>query len=302
MTGISVSRLVVSWVRAVLVVVALGPSIALAQTADTGTESASAGSGAKPEATVVADASASVSSRTATPDAFYVRAGVAFDWPQEARFTDEDCTSESPAALYGCGTGSDGVPFNTLGDFGTIAGFELGIGRVATPLLRLEAIVQYRPDASFEGRANFLEATRRQDVHTDVSSLSALVAAYADLPELGVPRLGPFSPFAGAGIGLSRIEVDETRMEFPRTMTIVPGGTRTNLAWMVTAGVAVALSERMTLDIAWRYTDFGTVRTGRGQGFVVWRDGSREPLELDLAETRADLSSHGVVTSLRYVF
>ena len=291
MSAISVSRLVASWIRAALVAGTLGPSIALAQTAGAGTESASAESGAKPAAV-----------GTTTTDAYYVRAGVALDWPEEARFTDEDCASESPDALYGCGNGPDGVPYNTLGDFGTMAGFELGVGRVATPLLRLEAVVQYRPDASFEGRANYLEATRRQEVRTDVSSLIALVAAYADLPELGVPRFGPFSPFAGAGVGLSRLEVGETRMEFPRTTTIVPGGTRTNLAWMVTAGVAVALSERMTLDIAWRYTDFGTVRTDHGQGWVVWRDGSREPLELDLAETRADLSSHGVLASLRYAF
>ena len=290
MSEISVSRLVASWIRAALVAGTLGPSIALAQTAGAGTESASAESDAKPAA------------GTTTTDAYYVRAGVALDWPEEARFTDEDCSSESPAALYGCGNGPDGVPYNTLGDFGTMAGFELGVGRVATPLLRLEAVIQYRPDASFEGRANYLEATRRQEVRTDVSSLTTLVAAYADLPELGVPRFGPFSPFAGAGVGLSRLEVGETRMEFPRTTTIVPGGTRTNLAWMVTAGVAVALSERMTLDIAWRYTDFGTVRTDRGQGWVVWRDGSREPLELDLAETRADLSSHGVLASLRYAF
>ena len=290
MNGISMSRIVAPWVRVVLVAGALGPSIAPAQTVGTGTESASAESGAKPavEAT--------------TTDAFYVRVGVAFDWPEEARFTDEDCSSESPAALYGCGNGPDGVPYNTLGDFASIGGFELGVGRAATPLLRLEAVVQYRPDASFEGRANYLEATRRQEVHTDVSSLTSLVAAYADLPELGVPRFGPFSPFTGAGVGLSRLELGETRMEFPRTTTIVPGGTRTNLAWMVTAGVAVALSERMTLDIAWRYTDFGTVRTDRGQGWVVWRDGSREPRELDLAETRADLSSHGVLASLRYAF
>ena len=302
MSGISVSRLVASWIRAVLVAGALGPSIALAQTAGAGTESASAESGAKPVATVAAGDSASMLSPTGAADAYYVRVGVAFDWPEEARFTDEDCSSASPAALYGCGNGPDGVPYNTLGDFASIGGFELGVGRVATPLLRLEAVVQYRPDASFEGRANYLEATRRQEVRTDVSSLTALVAAYADLPELGVPRFGPFSPFAGAGVGLSRLELGETRMEFPRTTTIVPGGTRTNLAWMVTAGVAVALSERMTLDIAWRYTDFGTVRTDRGQGWVVWRDGSREPRELDLAETRADLSSHGVLASLRYAF
>ena len=61
-------------------------------------------------------------------------------------------------------------------------------------------------------------------------------------------------------------------------------------------------SERATLDVAWRYTDLGEVRTGRGAGRVVWRDGSRGPLPLDLAETRARLGSHGLRLSLHYGF
>ena len=69
-----------------------------------------------------------------------------------------------------------------------------------------------------------------------------------------------------------------------------------------TAGVAAGLDERVTLDLAWRYTDFGEVRTGQGAGRVVWRDGSREPLPLDLAPTRAKLAGHGVRLSLRYAF
>ena len=50
----------------------------------------------------------------------------------------------------------------------------------------------------------------------------------------------------------------------------------------------------MTLDLAWRYTDYGAVQTGKGGGRIVWRDGSRAPLELDLAPTKADLASHGL--------
>ena len=92
------------------------------------------------------------------------------------------------------------------------------------------------------------------------------------------------------------------RMTFPRTTTVVPGARRTGLAWMLTAGVAVALGEHATLDLAWRYTDLGEVRTGRGADRVVWRDGSREPRPLDLAETRARLGSHGLRLSLRYGF
>ena len=96
--------------------------------------------------------------------------------------------------------------------------------------------------------------------------------------------------------------IGKTVMTFPATTTTVPGGGQTGLAWMATAGVAVALDERVSLDLAWRYTDLGEVRTPRGPGRVVWRDGSREPLPLDLAPTKARLKGHGIRLSLRYAF
>ena len=42
-------------------------------------------------------------------DDVYLRAGIGFDRPAETRFMDKDCSSVSPAALYGCGTGGDGA-------------------------------------------------------------------------------------------------------------------------------------------------------------------------------------------------
>ena len=60
----------------------------------------------------------------------------------------------------------------------------------------------------------------------------------------------------------------------------------------------MSAGKRTTLELAWRYTDFGTVVSGRGAGRVVWRDASRDPLPLDLAETRADLASHGLHVSI----
>ena len=96
-----------------------------------------------------------------------------------------------------------------------------------------------------------------------------MVAAFADLEELGAPRIGPFAPFIGGGVGIARNRIGETRMVFPKTMTIVPGASRTDVAWMATAGLETALSERATLGIAWRYTDLGTVETGRDTARVV---------------------------------
>ena len=136
----------------------------------------------------------------------------------------------------------------------------------------------------------------------DLSVLSGMVAAYADLPALGMPRLGPFDPFLGAGIGAARVATGETRMMFPATTTHVPGVNRTDFSWMVTVGVATALSESTTLDLAWRYSDLGTAETGTGGGRVVWRDGSREPRLLDQAASEAPLRNHGIRVSLRHVF
>ena len=148
-------------------------------------------------------------------------------------FADRYCSSASPAALYGCGLGGDGAPYRSVGDFGTAIPLELGLGYTMTSAARLEVLVEYRPRFAFKGRANFLSPESRQSVAADLSSFAGMVAAYIDLPGLGVPSLGPFGPFVGAGLGVVRTRIGQTRMTFPATTTIVPGASRTGLAWMV---------------------------------------------------------------------
>ena len=168
---------------------------------------------------------------------------------------------------------------------------------------RVEVLVEYRPRFAFDGRANFLEPTRQQSVSADLSTLSGMLAAYVDLPELGVPRLGRFSPYLGGGAGAVRVEIGETRMAFPRTTTIVPGARRVNLAWMLTAGVARSLGDnhdartRLALHGSRPRSRPGKAVAGSSGGTGA---GSRCPLEL--APTRAKLRSHGLRLSLRYGF
>ena len=233
----------------------------------------------------------------------YLRVGIGFDLPTETAFRDNvNCASTEPAALYGCGLGGDGAPLRSVGDFSMGSGFEVGIGGAVAPAVRMEAFVEFRPRLAFSGHANYLAPERQQTVAVDASVLSGMVAAYADLPALGLPRLGPFDPFVGAGVGVARISTGETRMMFPATTTIVPGARRSNFAWMLTAGVATALGESTTLEVAWRYSDLATAETATGGGRVVWRDGSREPLMLDQAASEAYLKSHGIRLSLRHSF
>ncbi len=246
---------------------------------------------------VVAVMACSEMAAAQSENGFYFRNGITVDRSAETRFKDRDCRGTSPAALYGCGKGVDGARLGSRGDFGTMVGFVAGAGYVVAPPLRLETTVHYRPGFNFAGSANFVQTTGRQKVAADLYSLSGIVAAYLDLP-----GRGSFYPVIGSGAGLTYVSIGETQMDFARTTTIVPRGRNVNFTLMLTAGVAVRIWNETTLDCAWRYIDSGDVETGRATGRVVWRDGSREPLKIDLAETRASLSSHGLRVSLRYTF
>ena len=63
-------------------------------------------------AALAAAADTTAQAQTGSPAGagFYLRAGIALDRPQDARFTDVNCTDSSAAVLYGCGTGLDGAP------------------------------------------------------------------------------------------------------------------------------------------------------------------------------------------------
>ena len=94
----------------------------------------------------------------------YLRAGIDLSRPADTHFTDADCASLVPAALYGCGLGGDGAPLRSVGNVGTVAGVELGLGYAVAPAVRLEALLTYRPRSTFDGHANFLEPDRQQSV------------------------------------------------------------------------------------------------------------------------------------------
>ena len=229
----------------------------------------------------------------------YVRVGIVAAVGAQTRFTDVDCESVTPAALYGCGAGGDGEPLSTAGEFGSTAALSLGAGYALGPATRVELVLEYRPAVPFEGRANFLSPEREQSVRTRRSSNSGTVAVKFDLASLGVPQIAGLRAFAGAGIGRVRHRLGETTMTFPRTQTIVPGASSTDWTWMLTAGLSRTLSERTVLDVAWRYADEGEAFTGEGAGSVRWRDGSRT-LALDLPRTRGTVGSHGIWLSVRY--
>ena len=231
-------------------------------------------------------------------EGYYLRGGIGFDKASTTSFTDIDCRSQNPDALYGCGVPAKNLVRQSVGKFSDIEAFELGFGIDNPGPLRFETLIDYRPSLTFNGNSNF--GYSREDIHATASSTSAMIATFFDIPLTG--GKAKTTPFIGAGIGLARNRISEKTMNYNRTYTSVPAGHYSDLAHMLTFGFATPISERMTLDLSFRYSDLGMVRTGQGSGSVNWRDGSRDPLPLNLAPTQARLKTYGVRLSLRYSF
>lgn len=92
---------------------------------------------------------------------------------------------------------------------------------------------------------------------------------------------GRFTPYLGAGLGFGA-----TRLEAP---DLDEDEVKTGLAWQVKAGLAVALSERATFDLGYRYLsgpEFDVEYNEPGFGY----------------ELSAEPTSHAVTAGIRFAF
>lgn len=234
---------------------------------------------------------------------FYLRGGVGLETSESSAFFDRDCARVSPPALFGCVAGNDGRPIGGRGDFGSSIAIEGAIGFRPLPALRLEAVLGHRPHFSFSGSANFLGIQGRQSVDGDATQTSAMLFGYVDIAPLVDVDFGRFEPFVGAGFGAARNTVgavtysfpDHTNPGFSRTS----GGSRIDPAWAVTVGTGIRLTDSITFDLSYRYSDYGRIQTDPGPLRVV-----RETFDttIDVDATEARLTSHAAMTAIRYSF
>ena len=136
-------------------------------------------------------------SRTVVAGDYYLRGGLGVDWPGNTAFTDVDCASTAPAALYGCGTGGDGAPYRSVGDFGTVPAIEFGLGYAAGPA-RFELLVEYRPHFAFNVDCRTSHQTECEFFQTEVSCCRIGTADYHFEPKATV------GPESGGGADRSR--------------------------------------------------------------------------------------------------
>lgn len=248
---------------------------------------------------ILAGAALATGATSAAAEGVYFRIGAGYDWSTPAVFADRDCTSVTPAALYGCGPGNDGLPLGAYGDFGTSPAVEAAIGFRAAPALRIETAVSFRPHFAFVGDANFANTPDPQPVTATLSQAAVMGWAYVDLGTLAGGGW-PVNPFIGFGIGVSRNALSEMYFEFPGlaqpAWSETPGGVRYSPAVGFAAGMSRQLSERLAVELAYRHVNYGLVGTDAGDMELV-RRGVLFSIAID--ETWTLLATNAVMLSLR---
>lgn len=228
----------------------------------------------------------------------YLRLGAGVQWPETERLRDQDCGSKQPPALFGCGSGDDGQPLGAVGTFRQSPMVDAAVGYRWTPWLRTEALVNWSPQLDWHGQANFLGAGSNQPVTASGRGLAGFAVVLVDAPMVVGMR-----PYLGAGVGAASTSVGDITFGFPAkgpsAETLIKGGSSQSLATLLTAGVAIPLSDRIELDLAYRWMDLGQLTTPDAIATITR---PQRRTRLAIGGTQMDLKTQAVIGSLRFRF
>jgi opacity protein-like surface antigen len=167
------------------------------------------------------------------------------------------------------------------------------IGIRMNPILRAEIDVDYLTSANvkttFPGQPGSASA--------NLTSFAVLFNGYLDFPGLPPGVLGPFCPFAMAGIGFANNDlagISGTGGTGPYLPVTLSGVSRTDFAYDVGAGLAYPVAPRLTADLQYRYMDLGSLRGAYTIYAPVSQLSPRSPLKT------GSIAVHAVTIALRY--
>ncbi len=217
------------------------------------------------------------------PAGLYVRADVGGAFEQDVTFRDTD-----PSAAN-CDLCGDLFPTSA----GNSIFLGVGVGYRLNPMFRADLTVDYLTPAKVNGHSTGIAPSTAS---ADLDSLVGLVNGYFDLASAFPDRFRRLQPYISAGIGVARnhlgITTGVSTLIGPFTLE---SASHINFAWAVGAGVGLALTPELTLDLGYKYLDTGEVRNGA----TLAAGGTF--FQLTSSKT-GDLGIHTVTIGLRYGF
>ncbi len=147
-------------------------------------------------------------------------------------------------AVLPLGLNATGENFNDTGSI------DAGIGCRVVDGLRIEFNGTYRFETDLTG-TNGLDA--------EYSNFTGMFNAWWD-----IANIGGFKPYIGGGVGFSVHHTDST-------LPLGSDGSRTDttMAWQLGAGVGIDVTDNLTVDIGYRFTDLGVAQSAGPTPFYI---------------------------------
>ncbi|MDR0693030.1 MAG: porin family protein [Puniceicoccales bacterium] len=161
---------------------------------------------------------------------------------------------------------------------------------IAIPLIsvRAELEVGYNSKAEVASKN-----TKDAEKHVDLSAQTStyMFNAYYDI-DTGTA----FKPYIGAGIGFANINMKANSSE-AGVYSIATDESINNFTYGFSVGVSYAVNDNLSLDLGYRYTNFGKV-----EDTVKYWDATMPVGRMVDLESETKLSSHEILLGTRYSF
>ncbi|MYE06500.1 MAG: outer membrane beta-barrel protein, partial [Chloroflexi bacterium] len=242
----------------------------------------------------------------------YMSVGMAWTGKHDTRFVDG--RDSGHAALYGDKATLD------AGEIDEGVQFHLAAGTRMPYRLRAELQLGLARALRWRGNTNYRNSGVHQPSKARLDSRELLLAVLHDFAGWNLAPGIHIQPFLGAGLGVTDYRLRDYIQRFPEPddpsgylrrgpggetpSTSLPRGSGQNFTWMATAGTTIPIRSHIHLDLSYRYTDAGEIRTDTGDiNIVRYReDGTRRDIQVPINRTRADYRTRSLLASLRFRF